>query len=163
VNHAVKWMAAALVVSVALNVFVLGFFAGRGLDRDTAGGRDHVAAGPEPDFVLRTLARQLPEETRADLRASFRERREQLRPTFRELRAVRGRLAELLTAEDYDEAAVRETMAEMRRVEARLKQPVHETIADALAGLSAEQRRAFVATIADHRRAGHPIGGGESR
>jgi len=160
VSHVVKWMTAALVVSVAFNVFVLGFFAGRGLDLGAPDPGVAMAGRSEPNFVLRSLARQLPRETRNELRAAFRERREELRPAYAELRAVRSRLAELLPAEEYNEGAVRETMAEMRRIEARLKQPVHETIADALAALSPGQRRAFVAALVERRGADRRRGDG---
>jgi len=145
-----KWLAAALSVSLTINIFVLGFFVGRAIEGEAMDGQR--ARGPGPHYTLRMLARHLPADTRGELRRVFRGKREALRPAMEALRGARDRLHELLTAESYDAGAVAEALAAMRRAEAEVKRPVHETVAEALASLDREERRAFVEAVIERRR-----------
>lgn len=133
-----KIMAGALLLSVALNVFAVGFMLGRG------GLGDRPSHGRDVSFSPRSLARLLPEEERRTLRAAMKARQPDLAQAVRQMRDARRQVARLLRAEVLDSAAMADALGQWASAELALRQGSNAAMIEALSGLDQEQRIALV-------------------
>lgn len=131
-----KKLVLALSVSVALNLFLLGFGAARML------GRRGASRGP----------RDMP----AALHAHWRPHQERLRPVRKRVRDARGAVHAQLTSEPFDRAALSASLAALREATGRGQEAFHAALVDMAAQLDAEGRRALAA----NRRLWRGGGGG---
>lgn len=136
-----------LAVSLAANVFLGGFVAGRiagpklpGFDHARDGeGRDHARGRHDFD--------DLPPAVREKMKAAFKDKREEFAQTFREGRALRDEFVSTLTAETFDRAAAEAAAAKIEAFEEKRRRSMPRLVIDMMDGLSAEDRRALAALV----------------
>ena len=140
-----RWVKIALVVSLALNLLVVGLIAGAMIrhDREERGERDRARVETPRDFVRSPFLGALePDERRAvgrELMAaegSIRENRAELRARFE-------RLLEAIRAEPFDRAAVEAVLDEQRAVGARRLEIAEEAVLDRLSAMPPAARAAY--------------------
>ncbi len=133
----------ALFISIALNLIVLSmavgaYIAGARLQRP-------VAEQMHPQLPRTPSSRAFMGALSPDARRAVRERLLQNGPALRAAReaALRARqhVFEVARQEPYDAAAVKQAFAAMRAADAALTTHFHDNVADALAQLSAVDRR----------------------
>ncbi|MGC9369235.1 MAG: periplasmic heavy metal sensor [Paracoccaceae bacterium] len=149
-----RWVKLALVLSLAVNLLVVGLVAGTGLNRLHDHDRHHPPGGELIDYG--PYARALSPEGRDRLRAAFRARRPEFRANREALRAGFAELLAALRATPYDPgraAAVLE--AQQGRVEAQTAL-VRGLLLEHLAGLSDAERAAFADRLETVLRHGPP-------
>jgi uncharacterized membrane protein len=136
-----RWLAMALVLSLAVNMVLIG----------TAGGfllrhsNDLVGAAAPPLIPnLLGYASTLPEERRKELWMRTEDVRAGVRPLRRALRQAREEFLEALVAEPFD--AQRFAAAQDRLLEAdrKAREKVHKLYAEIAANLTPAERRAFL-------------------
>lgn len=106
-----KWLVAALVVSLALNLVLVGFFVGHVSDRP-----QWTQARMDPSFGLAQVLRFLPKERREALIADdeARDIRRSLGRTMRSMREHQRAIHKALAAEPFDPDALTEALATFR-------------------------------------------------
>lgn len=132
-----------LMLSLAANVFLGGFLAGRWFGgphphRMVVHGQMDRGAGMFRD------TRVLSEEGREAFHGVFKERRDDLRPSFREMRRLRDEFGAALAADPWDRARVEKAFADLREVEMSHQAAFSATLIDAFEKLSAADRKALV-------------------
>ena len=131
-----RYLIAALLISVALNLVVAGVFAGRAF-----------RPGPElrhldPMVGLRRLLHDLPEDRAEVLAPYYRAYFHALRPRFREIRAAQGSLREAILAEPLAEDALEQALlAFNKQISASQGNAVDALVALATALTPAERRQ----------------------
>jgi len=149
-----RWTRLALVLSLALNLLVVGLVAGAGLHwlRDA----DHRRPPGGQPIDYGPYARALSPEGRESLRAAFRERRPEFRANREALRAGFHELLAALRATPYEPArAAAALAAQHSRVEAQ-SALVRGLLLEHLAGLSDAERAAFADRLEEVLRRGPP-------
>lgn len=130
-----KRLLIGLVLSVGLNLFLVGFLVARGI-----GHRPPPHRGPGPFHAHEVFdVGRSPE-----MRARFERRKDELRPKHRALRDARKGVEEALLAEPYDRARVESALAELRKETGAMQEGMHRALLDIAEELGPEQRRAFV-------------------
>ncbi len=126
----------ALGVSLAANVFLGGFLAGK----IAGGGRDH---GP-PHFERRhgDLDDVSP-AARDALRRAFSEHRNDNAEVWREMRELHRELIDVITAETFDRAAAEAIAAKFEALDASFRSDMARIMIEAADGLSLEDRKAL--------------------
>jgi uncharacterized membrane protein len=155
-----RWLGLALVLSLAVNLFLVGILAGGWLARGPAAGFD-PAAGPAS---IPHMIRALPPTARDAALERFAERRRALRGQMTALRRARQSVYEALTAEAFDRAALEAALGDLREQVAALQAGLHEAIVAVAERLEAEDRREMAETLrglARHR--GRGMGPGRGR
>ena len=143
-----KGLKIALIVSIALNLFMLGAVAAGYLVGQKA-FRERVNAMP-----LFVAARDLPEAEQTRLKASVREAMADARGDFRDARQARRRAVELAGAPRYDKAAVLSALAEARAAEMRGRARLETRLAESFTEFDVEARRKLAPSIARPPRGG---------
>lgn len=144
-NRSQKLLAAALAVSVALNLFAVGAVVSRHLF-DPPHHKSGWAA-------KREAAEVLPEQERERVDAIWERDRGAVRQEFRAMRDARRRFREILTAENFDPAAAQSTLAELYERKEATRATMETKIMEIATSLPPEQRRAyFHAFFEDERR-----------
>lgn len=140
---------ALLLSSLAVNVFLGGFVAGRILG---ASPDETADAPPVPGrgAFPRDPSRLSP-EARAAFRASFEANRADLRSGRRGVLAARRELAETLSADEWDRAAVEAAMEKVRIAREAQSSAQNRMLIDAFEKLSVEERKAFVAAQSERQ------------
>lgn len=132
-----------LLVSLAANVFFAGFVGGRVL-----GGPPHAKGerhGPPPaGMVMVRDLEALPPEARESFRATFRDRKPELRRSYHELRRLRDAFAQALAADAWDRARVEASLEDLRAVEDTHQTMLAHVIIDAFESLTPDQRKAVI-------------------
>lgn len=143
----------ALALSLAANVFLGGFVAGR-----MAGGPHHRDGAPA--FSMRRDGpdgfSDLTPAARDSLRRAFKARRAASREQFRAARELHEEFVDILGADVYDRAAAEALAAKFEAADNFGRAGMARLIVDAADGLSMEDRK----SLAEHidRRGGHWIG-----
>ncbi len=139
-----------LVVSVVLNVFLLGAIAGgayqwfaRHPGRPGAAG----VAEPGPRIALRFAADDLSPERQAQFRDALKAARRDERIDIRQAREGRRDVLDLLAAPTLDRAAVDDALARTRSADSRLRAQVESNVVDFAQSLSDDERQRFVAGL----------------
>jgi len=117
------WMAVIVIglgLSVALNIFLIGY-AAHGL-REGATARN----------LVENIASIYPPDVRQEFRSVMRENRSRTLTALRDLRRARTNLAATIAASDYDEAAVRAAMKDVRDVTDNLQAVIQDYLLTAL-------------------------------
>lgn len=111
-NKSTKWLVLVLALSLAINVFVIGFALGKRVFGPSMQG-PVTAAGPSTGGLnVRSLGKYLSQEQRQEARQVLAQNEGYLRQTARELRANERRVKELLTAETVDMDQLRAAIAD---------------------------------------------------
>ncbi len=162
------WLLPLLLVSLAFNFLVVGaigaMIARHYLDRKIWGVSDirqmdarwkrHAAMG-RPGRMLRAsrrLLRELPQERRKALSDLVRKHGRAIREAYVKVGEARARLAAVIAAGSFDEAAYAEAMKELRKADAAARLKVLD-LADAfLRALTPQERRRYAELLRDASR-----------
>jgi uncharacterized membrane protein len=116
----------ALVVSVLVNVFFVGLWAGRFMR-----GATHIARGPDTFEI----------DGGAPMRGVWRKRDAVLRPRSDAVDAARRAVRDALVAEPFDAAALESALAGLRTQTDAAQVALHRALVDAARDLPLEERR----------------------
>lgn len=141
-SKTMKWIIAALALSIAFNVFVIGVSIGRkAADRNT-----QVTAGPPPGgpgFNARALGRYLDRSDRRAVRALLEDRRDEFRASRQARRTNERAIRELLVADEIDPAELSALLDENARLIIESDHAPRRMMVEFIATLDAETRRAI--------------------
>jgi uncharacterized membrane protein len=125
-----------LAVSLAINVFILGFLAARAWQRPFAG-----AGGPgRAPATLFHADRVLGETSPGKLKWLTREQRHELVPRWRALRQSRREAEQALRAEPFDRAAFERALERVRGETINTQSTLHGLLVGLADGMTPEQR-----------------------
>ncbi len=127
-----------LVASLAANVFLGGFVAGKHWGPQHGGMRHERGGGPVP----RDLDSLSPEGREA-FRAAFRSEKADMRAAHEELRGLRKAFGETLAAEPFDRAKCEAALAALHAAEAEKQTALMTRLLDAFEKLSPADRKAL--------------------
>ena len=142
-----RWLAVLLAASVALNLGLAGFAAGR-LFSGVHGGPLH-----DPARGLAHALRGLPEERRDVLRPMLRSQMGTVGQTFRNLREAQRDLVASAAAEPFDRAALEGALQRFRGELLASQERSHRAFVEVMAVLNAEERQRVLESM---RRRGPP-------
>ncbi len=149
-------LAALLFVSVGLNIFALGHVSGRLIagppPQHQHDGRHGPRGGFEDPFKIMRYAEDLSPELRDKFRGAFREQLPAMRETHREMGALRRELGVLMSAEEWDDAAIKAKLDEIRAVQDSQYDAFNDAFIGAFKSLPAAERKRLIDT-ANERRA----------
>ena len=128
----------ALVVSLALNLLLVGLIAGAAAFRYRWGGP--IEAGGTTFGFLRSL----PRERREEIRQANRERLAAIRPLWRAAGEARREADRLLTVEPFDVERFMAAHQRVIEVEAEARKAGSRILAETAARLSAQERQAML-------------------
>lgn len=142
----------ALILSLAVNVFAVGFIAGRLISEEKPAPQAQAnnKGGLESPLRMMRYAETLPPEIRDDFREKIREQLPTLRRQQREVRRIRGEIVDLLAADEWDRDAVMLKAAEMAQAQERQRQALYAAFINAFEMLPAEDRKQL--TVKENRR-----------
>lgn len=132
-----RWRGILLVVSLALNLLVVGVVA-------TAAIRHRL--GPPPGFTQATVvtfARALPEPRRQEIMDATRAERASLRPYRAELRRARAEVRNTLVAEPFDVARFKAAHERLLEAEVSARKVAHLLFEATALRMTPDERRAF--------------------
>lgn len=128
------WAKILLAASLALNMLFLGLMGGRMLSGEMREGRDD----PPGAFLA-----SLPEERAAEVRAYFKEMREQRRAARKERRGQWAKVREAVTADPFDRAALEAAVEEIADSRDATRRARYARMVDFIESMSLEERKAF--------------------
>ncbi len=127
-----KRLTIGLVISVGLNLLIVGFIAAM------AAGFHH---GRGPEFAVDRIAEHLEPEARDALRASVAANKDELRQNFRAIRDAHRQAADTLRAETLDQAALEQAFADARVAQTNMFATMHRIMAETAAEMTYEERQ----------------------
>jgi uncharacterized membrane protein len=142
-----RWVGWVLIVSLALNLFLVGVVGVRYWREHVRPPPDRVAMGP-----FGRLTQGLPESGRAKFKEAMDSRREQMREQGREFRRARGEAMQALAAEPFDRVKVDAAFAEARRRADTMSAIMQGAMIEASAQLTSDERKAFRDRLAERER-----------
>lgn len=143
----------ALFVSLAVNLLLVGVVGGAALSNlrhDRAAAQQQVERAPNVRALLDTLPPERAQAVRDTVVKTFREGRAS-RIAARQARMDVYRLA---GADAYDVVAVKAAFARMRSADATVAAQFQDAVADAMAGMTVEERRAVLRELVQRRAGG---------
>jgi uncharacterized membrane protein len=155
-----KTLIILLFVSLAVNLFVLGAFAGVALTRFRPPPPQHFGQG-RPGLAAAAAA--LTPEQREAWRQALRNQAQDSAPKLRESRMVRRQAWEGLGAEPLDAATIRADLSRSRQLEQEAREAMDERMVAFAATLSPQERTAFGKAVAQRPGMGGPGMGGGGR
>lgn len=144
-----RWMRILLVLSLGLNLLIIGGIVGTTLHREPSGHAER-ALGP--------FARAFEDEHRDAFRARLKDRAEPLRQNRSEARKAFKTLLGTLRAETFDVAAFQDAVARQVKELSAFQTIGQDALAEQLSAMSLDERRAF----ADRLEKGFRRGPGRS-
>ena len=150
-----KGLVIALGVSLALNLALVGFVAGRA----SVAGMRHLA--PDPSLGAFRLVRQLPEARREALRPLIREHFRGIRPKLQQLHAAQTKIREALDSEPYEPAQLERALGEFRTALLASQEHSHRALIRLASEMSPDERQQMMAAMAwnpgrHQTSSGHP-------
>lgn len=138
-SKSMKWLIAALALSLAFNVFIVGVSIGkRAADR----GMHRPDAGWPGSFNTHALGRYLTPEQQDEARALLKENRKELRERTGALRRNERKIKALIVAEEVDKQELAALIDEHEALMAGTHIAMRRLILEFVAGLDVETRRA---------------------
>lgn len=135
-----RWLLVVLVLSLAANALVLGIML-RSFWHLRSAAAMSVDGLPS---TFGTYVRQLPPHRQEELRRDLGEGRARVFALRRELRQARQEAAQRFVAEPFDKVSFAESLAKIRVAESNLRELMQSRMPDIAAGMSLEERRAFL-------------------
>jgi uncharacterized membrane protein len=133
-----KFLSAALILSVAVNILIGGFLITQWLDRGP--GKRH---GDRFHFDRHAAVAVLNDEERETLKEFWKERHRNIRPYFKEFRSYRERLADLFSADELDFVAINQTYADMIAKQLQIESFMQASMLELAKSLPEDKRAAF--------------------
>ena len=130
-----KWLIAALVISLAANLALAGFVAGR------IGAPPPAPAGLDPTLGMFRVLHDLPEARREALRPEVRASFRGMRDELRRLRNAQRDINEALTAEPFDDEAMAAALARFRAALLDSQEHNHAALIRVAGRMTVEERR----------------------
>lgn len=144
-----RWLTIALVISLGINLLILGAIAGHLLS-----GQRHMWQRPgmmqgeagrgsdrPGDMVIQRMTAALPAEHRPAFEAAMAQHRAQLVEAGRTVRDARMKVRDAMVAEPFDPAKLDAAFAELRARSQELQTAVHAGVSAAAAKLPADARQ----------------------
>lgn len=142
-----------LALSIAANVFLGGFIAGRLLGGPPHDRLIHPAEGGRAfSFKVAAEIDELSPEAREAFRKVFGESRERLIKNHRETKRLRKALSDALAADPWNRTQAKAALAELRAAESAQQAALATLLIDAFEGLSAEDRKALTSAMDKRER-----------
>lgn len=139
------WLRYALYASLALNLFVVGFFGAHWL-----GLSWHAPPHGGPETVLDRLSAHLPDKDKAVLRDGWQADRNKLAGLFTDLQNARRVVRTKLTADPFEREALAAAVADARAKRQAYEQELQAVILEAVPKFSAEGRSRLWAGAGQH-------------
>jgi len=133
-----KWLIGVAVVSLCVNLFLVGSMAGRWIDGPRHGGPDGPRRGIE------ALIAGVPEDLRPMIKQKFDAAKPQFQAQRDKIRAARDKVATAAKAEPFDPAAFDDAFHEFQQAMEGMGGIAHQTIREILPQVPAEQRKQLV-------------------
>ncbi|MEX1037024.1 MAG: periplasmic heavy metal sensor [Sneathiella sp.] len=133
-----KFLSAALVLSVAVNIIIGGFLVTQWIDHD-GDKRRHDRF----HFDRKAAISVLDEKEQEKIQQLWKDNRGSLRPFFREFRQHRETLAELFSAEPIDLVAINQTYADMIATQIQIESFFQASMVELAKTLPEDKRAAF--------------------
>lgn len=133
-----------LILSLALNLLLISFVAGRALFPEPRLVGPHVA--------LHHATEELSPEAQEIVRKTMKAHGKDLRAHVRELRREKARLQELLAAEPLDETAIAGVLDEIRHHNGAIQEEIHKATLEIARQLPAEERQHLNLRWGEHLR-----------
>lgn len=128
-----RWLYPALVASLAVNLVVLGSFAGAFWHHRHERG----------DRGLSGFVRHLPDERRGPLRDFLMAEREKLKPLREEMRQAWRDSNQALGEEPFDKDKLKAAMTRMHEAEAKIRATIGDAVVETAAKMTPEDRQAM--------------------
>ncbi|MEQ8176898.1 MAG: periplasmic heavy metal sensor [Amphiplicatus sp.] len=142
-----------LALSVAANVFLGGFVAGRLLGGPPHDKLIHTGDGGRAfSFKIAAELDDLSPDAREAFRKVFGESRERLIRNHREAKRLRKALSDALAADPWNRTQAEAALAELRAAESAQQAALATLLIDAFEGLSAEDRKALTSAMDNRER-----------
>lgn len=154
----IKWIIGILGLSLALNVFALGLFIGKGAQQIVP-NKDRVAPPPPMDFNFRRLERNLSDEDRDKVRALLREKQADLRRGFRALRRAEREIKDIVLADTVDKEALKEALKKHSELGKDMIEPMRWVVLETISELDLETRKRVVEDMFKRPKRGRPRDG----
>lgn len=152
-----KWLALGLIVSIGVNIALVGFIAGR------ASAIDVRPIAMDPTMGFARILPELSEARRHELRPLVRRHVRSVMPSMREVRRAQRDLRAALLADPFDRAELASALGRFREHLAESQAASHEAFAGLVEQLTPEERRLLVSRLrrdAHYRRFPGPRGDG---
>ncbi|MEM9972474.1 MAG: periplasmic heavy metal sensor [Pseudomonadota bacterium] len=146
-----RWLMPVFLLSLAVNLMIVGIVAGWVLTRGSDGRPDRQMREVS-NIVGREFFRALEPEERRALVADVASQRDRVRENRSELRDRIERLLVLIVADPFDTDAVRDLLEEQRASVARRHEFGEELLLSRLAAMTPEQRQAFAENLSKSLR-----------
>lgn len=144
-NRTSKWtwaLGAVAALSIALNLLLIG-----GLFGEEAGKARHMERG-----LMTQMVGSVPPEVRPVLHQQLKERRGDMRGTFRDMRAARRGVADALGKTDFSDAALAEAFTHLRQQTDAAQALIHGAMVDTAKQIAPEHRQAWAESQLRRRR-----------
>ncbi len=141
------WLRWVLVGSLAINLFFIGTIASHFVFDDRMGGHPPVAGGDPLKHAFREYVRSLPKGERVRVRMTMRRSFREIRPEFRNYRALNERVASLIEAETVDQKALQNVLEELSKVKGGLDRRGRGAIFEQILTFPLEARRKIAENI----------------
>jgi uncharacterized membrane protein len=146
-----RWVAIALTASLAVNVFLAGLFVGRQMSAPPpplGPAAQQQPAWRPGDRGLPPMFERIAEGMSPQYRAIFLSTMEKHRPDIMAagtaLREARGKMREMLSAENFDHDGTAAAMAELQERETVFRKSLQSSLLEAAAALPVEGRRQMI-------------------
>ena len=130
-----RWLIGGLVVSIVLNLLLVGFLAGR-----MAPGAGFVAVRPDPTIGIYRMIGFLPEARRDEVKSMLRGEARQRFPEIRQIRGSHRLIREAVTADPFVRGDLEEALASLRRQLGATQVAAHASFVDIVGKLTPEER-----------------------
>jgi uncharacterized membrane protein len=149
-----KWLAIGLLLSVAVNIFIIGVMIGKNTD----GMRQRGSFNGGDRYNIRSLSKYLTEEERSDVRVMLKRYRPVITENMKALRQNERAIRALIEADTVDMAQMNSLLADNERYSAASRWPVRRLLLEYVAGLDHKTRLAVAKDLfrgrarGDHKR-----------
>jgi len=145
-----RWIIIALSVSVALNLALLGFMAGRMVEGRTMPPR------MDPSLAFFPVLRDLPEQRQRELRPAVRESLRTARPAMRRMRSAQRDIQTALHQEPYAEAELAAALEAFRKALSSSQESSHTALLRLAAAMTPAERAQLAEAMRQGRRGSRP-------
>ena len=149
-NYSNKLIAIICLVSIALNILLLGYVLG---NKAGTFRWEHKDKHSIFEKRVKRLIRDLPPSTQEKCKKTIRDYTPNLEKNFHEkLRDLNHRLAEAITGEKVDVEAAQQVFADIRTTFDQTHMKFQQGLLKALQGLSPEERKRVANALEEHRK-----------